>query len=204
MTLLSFRTPGDINKHMRPVLLLRLNAAVTIKLMREFFSKQSAIWVTSITLDNWQFYNTPLIRLGTSPSIGVSEIHRYLHSGHIRTWSPSWRRCSTERVIKTREMIAYWSQPLNDAECAYKTARKEWLAVVWAVLLLMQYLEGAGFKVWTNHDELHCVLKLLRGSGRFVLWNQRSFECEFNVVHRPSVKHKAGKASSATPSWVGR
>ena len=43
--------------------------------------------------------------------------------------------------------IGYWSWSLSQAEQGYHTTERECLAVVWAVLLLRPYLEGADFTI---------------------------------------------------------
>lgn len=50
--------------------------------------------------------------------------------------------------------IGYWSRSLTDAERKYDTTQWEYLAIVWAVLLLHSYFEGSRFTIRTDHDSL--------------------------------------------------
>lgn len=45
-----------------------------------------------------------------------------------------------EQAYGTTEPIAYWLRMLNPAEGTYDTTHKEYLAVLWATLLLRRYL----------------------------------------------------------------
>ena len=54
----------------------------------------------------------------------------------------------------TLRPIGYWSRSLTPAEKNYDTTQREWLAVVWAILLLRPYLEMQKFTVRTDHDAL--------------------------------------------------
>lgn len=46
----------------------------------------------------------------------------------------------------------YWSRSLPKAEQSYDTTQREYLAIVWSVLMLRPYLAGTHFKIRTNHD----------------------------------------------------
>lgn len=70
-------------------------------------------------------------------------------------------------------MKCYFSLLPNDAERNYNTTEREFLAIIWAVLMLLPYLEGARFTLRTHHD----ALKLLFGStsayGKLARWSLR-------------------------------
>ena len=54
-----------------------------------------------------------------------------------------------EQEDGTNRPVGYWSRTLTKPEKAYTVTERECLAVVWAVLLLRPYLEGARFTVRT-------------------------------------------------------
>ena len=92
--------------------------------------------------------------------------------------------------------IGYWSRSLTKAEKNYSATERECLAIVWSVLLLRPYLEGAPFVIRTDHDSLRWLLNIADVSGRLARWRLRLSEFDFEVVHRPGVKHQAADALS--------
>jgi len=92
--------------------------------------------------------------------------------------------------------LGYWSRSLNKAERNYNTTQRECLAVVWAVLMLRPYLYGTRFTLRTDHESLRWILNLSDASGKLQRWRLRLLEFEFDVVHRPGIKHQAADALS--------
>lgn len=92
--------------------------------------------------------------------------------------------------------IGYWSRSLAPAEKNYDTTQKECLAVVWAVLILRPYLEGSRFTIRTDHQALKWLMNLSDASGRLQRWRLRLQPFEYDIVHRPGVKHQAADAMS--------
>ena len=50
--------------------------------------------------------------------------------------------------------VGYWSRRLTATEKNYSTTDSECLGVVWAVLTLRHFLDGQGFLIRTDHQEL--------------------------------------------------
>lgn len=75
-----------------------------------------------------------------------------------------------EHSYGTTRLVGYWSRSLNKAEKAYDTTHRECLAVVWAVLMLRYYLEGARFTIRTNHDALRWILNMADATGKLARW----------------------------------
>ena len=96
--------------------------------------------------------------------------------------------------------IGYWSRTLNPAERNYTTTERECLAIVWSILMLRPYIEGTRFTVRTDHDSLRWLLNLADASGRLARWRLRLAEYEYDVVHRPGIKHQAPDALSRLPT----
>ena len=92
--------------------------------------------------------------------------------------------------------VGFWSRSLSQAECNYDTTNKACLAIVWAVLILRPYLEGARFLIRTDHDALKWMMNLTGASGRLLRWRLRLLEFDFIVTHRPGVQHKVADAMS--------
>ena len=96
--------------------------------------------------------------------------------------------------------IGYWSRTLTAAEKNYDTTQRECLAVVWAVLTLRPYLEGTRFTIRTDHLALKWLMNLSDASGRLQRWRLRLQPFEYDIVHRPGVKHQAADALSRLPT----
>lgn len=92
------------------------------------------------------------------------------------------------------EPIRYCSRSLTKAKRSYKRTELEWLAVVWALLLLHPYLEGSRFTVRTDHSALQWLPNLVHTSGKLARWRLRLSNWEFDVINQPGVKHQAADA----------
>lgn len=76
----------------------------------------------------------------------------------------------------------------NDAERIYDK-HYEWLAVVWAVLLLQPYREGSQIIVRTDHDALKLILNLMDSTGKLERWQLRLSELKFDHAQLEGIKH---------------
>lgn len=83
---------------------------------------------------------------------------------------------------------------MNPSEGAYETTYREFLAVLWAVLLLRVYLKGARFTIRTNHDALRLIPNMTEATRKFARWRIRFSELYYNVFHRSGVNNQASDA----------
>lgn len=88
----------------------------------------------------------------------------------------------------------YWTEIMNDWEQRLDTTYREWLAVVWAVLILRLYLEGSQFTIWTDHHALNCILNLADVTEKLAKRHLRLIEYSINKVQRALVAHQAADA----------
>lgn len=73
----------------------------------------------------------------------------------------------------------------------HDTTHKEFLAVVWDVFLLRQYLEVVQLEFRNNHDALNWILDVADASGKLVRCHLRLPELELDVEDRHGIKHRA-------------
>lgn len=62
--------------------------------------------------------------------------------------------------------ICYWSRSVTDAESSYDATHGECFAVVWAILLLLPYIESTSFAIWTDQDALTWTQNLVAATGK--------------------------------------
>lgn len=65
-----------------------------------------------------------------------------------------------EQKEGTNWKIGYWYRSPNQSESPYKTTNSDYLAVLWATLLLGPYLNEIRFKIRTEHDTIRCILNM--------------------------------------------
>lgn len=80
--------------------------------------------------------------------------------------------------------IDYWPRIRTDTENELVTTHKEWLVVIWAVLLLWPSLEGNWLTLRTNHEAPIWVLTRSNAWGKLARWRLRLSEFKFDIVHR--------------------
>lgn len=73
---------------------------------------------------------------------------------------------------------------------------REYLAVVWPILLLRPYLEGSQLTIRTDHDKLRSMLKMTKATGTLMRWCILLSELDFEVVHSGGIKYQASNALS--------
>lgn len=61
--------------------------------------------------------------------------------------------------------VGYFIRSVKDTERNHGTTERECLSIIWEVLMLMQYLEGARFTPNTDHDALMWLLDETNTSG---------------------------------------
>lgn len=99
-----------------------------------------------------------------------------------------------EQPEGTERPIEYWSRGLNGDELGYGTTYREYLAVLWAILILRPYFEGHRFTIRTGHAALRWILNMGDVSVKMARWSLGIEEVELDIVHRPGVKHQAAGA----------
>lgn len=82
----------------------------------------------------------------------------------------------------------------------YATTPRECLEVVWEVLKLRGYLEGAWLTVRTDHDELGWILNMADATGKLEIWILRLSEYELDLVHCDRIKNQTTEALSRLPT----
>ena len=99
-------------------------------------------------------------------------------------------------------VIAYASRTLDKREMNYCITRKELLAIVYSLKYFKQYLMGRRFKVRTDHAPLTWLRHTPDPIGQQARWLEIMEEFDFEVEHRPGVKHGNADALSRRPCHV--
>lgn len=92
--------------------------------------------------------------------------------------------------------IAFGSRSLTGAEQNYSATERECLAVVEGVRKYHVYLYGTKFKVITDHKALQWLFKHKDPSSKLMRWAIRLQGYQFEIEHRPGVKHANADALS--------
>lgn len=109
-----------------------------------------------------------------------------------------WQFSSAETARQYRRPFGYWSCSLDEAERAYDTTRREYLAVRWAVLLLRLYLKVCQLTAITDHEALKGVLSSTDLTSKPARWWLQLSKLEFDDMHNAGIKPQA----SDTLSWL--
>lgn len=96
----------------------------------------------------------------------------------------------------TDNPIGYWSRLLNDGERAYDITYQECPAVVWAILLFLDYSNGCPATVHVYHDPLKSIMIFSNFTGNLTLGRLRLSGFEFYIIHRSGIKHQTEEALS--------
>ncbi|XP_037834631.1 uncharacterized protein LOC112450568 [Kryptolebias marmoratus] len=96
-------------------------------------------------------------------------------------------------------VLAYGSKCLSATERNYCTTRRELLAVVEFTSHFRQYLLGRHFTIRTDHSSLRWLTRLREPEGQLARWLEKLAEYDFQVVHRPGIKHLNADALSRKP-----
>lgn len=93
--------------------------------------------------------------------------------------------------------VAYLSRVLNEHERNYDTTQRECLAVVFAIKKWRHYLEGATFRVVTDHIALKWLLGQKQAPNqRLARWILHLQEFDFTIEHRAGAIHQNADALS--------
>lgn len=93
-------------------------------------------------------------------------------------------------------VIAYASRVLTKAERQYCATRRELLALVWSVRQFRAYLWGRKFVVRTDHSALRWLRSFKDPQGQVARWLEILAEFDFDVIHRPGLRHGNADALS--------
>ena len=102
----------------------------------------------------------------------------------------------------TEKVIAYASRSLDKREINYCITRKELLAIIFSLKYFKQYLMGRHFKVRTDHAPLTWLRRTPDPIGQQARWLEIMEEFDFQVEHRPGLKHANADAVSRRPCHV--
>ena len=96
-------------------------------------------------------------------------------------------------------VIAYGSRSLTKEERRYCVTRREMLAIVYFLKYFRHYLYGRRFKVRTDHGALRWLMNFKDPQGQVARWLEVLGTYEFDVQHRPGLKHNNADAMSRGP-----
>jgi hypothetical protein len=97
------------------------------------------------------------------------------------------------------KVIAYGSRKLSKSERNYCVTRRELLAIVVFIKQFRHYLMGRPFTVRTDHNSLRWLFSFKDPDGQVARWLERLSMFEFDIQHRPGVKHGNSDAMSRIP-----
>ena len=96
-------------------------------------------------------------------------------------------------------LCACASRSLNKHEREYPSYKGELLALTWAVRSFRQHLHGTNFKLVTDHQPLLWIMKARDLTGQYARWQMMLQEHDFEIVHRPGLKHNNADTLSRFP-----
>jgi hypothetical protein len=96
-------------------------------------------------------------------------------------------------------MCACISRSLNKHERNYPSYKGELLALAWAVKMFRHHLHGTHFHLVTDHQPLTWLMKARDLSGQYSRWQMLLQEYDFEITHRPGVKHNNADTLSRFP-----
>lgn len=96
-------------------------------------------------------------------------------------------------------VVAYASRSLGRAERSYSATEKECLAVLFGIEKYRPYIEGAKFKVITDHHSLLWLNRLQSPTGRVARWSVKLAQHSFDIVHRKGKFNVVPDALSRAP-----
>ena len=80
--------------------------------------------------------------------------------------------------------IAYFSKSLSCAERNYSATERELLAVLRSIQHYKHHLDGAHFKVYSDHSSLKWLNSLGNPTGRLARWSCLLSQYDFEIIHR--------------------
>jgi hypothetical protein len=95
--------------------------------------------------------------------------------------------------------VAYASRTLKDAETRYAVIEKEGLAVFWAIQHFEEYLDGAHFTVYTDHEPLLAMNTKPQVNKKLLDWSDRLSHLHFTIKYKPGKTNKNADMLSRYP-----
>ena len=96
-------------------------------------------------------------------------------------------------------VVAYGSRVLTKQERRYCVTRRELLAVVHFIKYFRHYLVGRRFTLRTDHASLKWVKSFKEPEGQVARWLEVLETYDFELIHRPGIKHGNADALSRGP-----
>ena len=106
------------------------------------------------------------------------------------------------QIINGEErVIAYGSRILTKAERQYCITRRELLAAVFFTKYFRHYLTGRKFLLRTDHASLRWLKSFKEPEGQLARWLEVLGTFDFDLQHRPGIKHANADALSRGPCY---
>lgn len=106
----------------------------------------------------------------------------------------------SQETEEGEKVVCYLSRSLTPSERKFSVTEKECLAVLWSVEKLRPYIEGAHFKVITDHHSLVWLNNLKDPVGRLARWAVRMQQFDFEMIHRKGKDNLVADALSRSVS----
>ena len=109
-------------------------------------------------------------------------------------------RAVLSQIVDGEErVLGFASRTLSKPERNYCVTRRELLAVVHFVKYFRSYLFGHHFTIRTDHSSLRWLLAFKDPQNQVARWIQTLSEYDFEIEHRPGVKHGNADGLSRQP-----
>jgi hypothetical protein len=103
-------------------------------------------------------------------------------------------------IGKIDQPIMYSSRLLNYVERNYTTAKREALAIVYALCKFKHYLLGNKFTFFVDHMALIYLVNKPQVFGRLAKWLLLFLEYDIKIIYKPSRFHLMANALNRLPN----
>jgi len=100
------------------------------------------------------------------------------------------------------KIISFASKKLDKVQQRYSVTRRELLAAVTFMHQFRHYLLGQKFLLRTDHGSLRWLFGFKDPTGQLARWIESLSQFNFEIQHRPGVKHANADAMSRTPGQI--
>lgn len=108
----------------------------------------------------------------------------------------AWLVFFQEELDEKADPIGNCSSSLTSSERVYNTTQRECLAISWALLILLPYLDNTRLTIGTDHGWPMWMLSFSDAFRRLVQCRSRSPKLDLGAVHWAGVKHEVADALS--------